>query len=490
MRGKDRPNIVFILLDACRARNLGCYGYGLPTSPNMDRISKEGFTFDNCFSTTNVTDISLSSIFSGLYPDSHGITVQARTEDLVAPGVKFIPEILKENGYRTMAVDWLSRYHKRGYDWYGYFSESARDADVRKSALNVRNFVKFSLPYDRFPAPLKKLIKYFYDRIMPAWYPRWYDAEKTTNTSIKLLEKAKERDDNFFLFVHYWDTHVPYNTTPGNAKRFLRKRKSRIRKEEMLKSFLDDEEREFAKKWMRNAADSDDIISMYDGSISYTDKHIGRIYDFLKKNGMLDDTLIIITSDHGECLLEHGIYFDHHCGLYDEILHVPLIIRYPKKFPRGKRLKHMVQHTDIAPTVLETIGVKWNKEHAGVSLLPSLKGKETRKYSFAVMDRKERYALRDTSYKYIVRNPSAEPKKKYADQLEADEELYDLKADPDELDNVVKKRKSVKKRLEDVLKRETEAWKSSGKPLKEISPKRYEDEEEVKKRLRDLGYLG
>jgi arylsulfatase A-like enzyme len=494
---KENPNIILILLDACRARNLGCYGYQRRISPNIDRIASEGILFKNAFSTTNVTDISLATIFSGRYPISHGVTVQAQIENMVNPGVRFLPEVLRSLGYRTLAVDWLSRFHMRGYDWYGYLAEKPTSGGIKIQALNIRNILKFLLPYEKFPESLKGFLKQIYNKIIPDWHPRWYDAQRTTDTAIKLLEKERKSKKKFFMFIHYWDTHTPYNAPKKHFSKFLEScQKKGVEIQDIIGSCAREDVKKFYTEWMKNAGSVEEVLSWYDGSISYTDEQIGRIYRFLEETSLLDDTLLIITSDHGECLLEHGIYFDHHGALYDEVLHVPLIIRYPKRLPKNKEIEALVQHTDILPTILELLGEDWNHKDEGVSLLSVIKdNEEVREYVYAVMDNEERYSIRTLNYKYIKKNLSKDSSKKYRDQqgFMDEEELYDLQEDPRELTNISGDQPEIKNELDRVLRLHLRSQKEKTKSPEMESKNEEMDEEEkqkLKERLRSLGYLG
>ncbi|MFX0141164.1 MAG: sulfatase-like hydrolase/transferase, partial [Candidatus Hodarchaeota archaeon] len=126
---EDYPNIIFIIIDALRARNLSCYGYPILISPNIDMISKEGILFEDSYSCSNCTDASRTTIFSGMYPTSHGILGhgglwrdkkigEVDTRKLYDSGILLLPEILRAKGYTTLAVDWLGRWHRRGFDHY------------------------------------------------------------------------------------------------------------------------------------------------------------------------------------------------------------------------------------------------------------------------------------------------------------------------------------------------------------------------------------
>src|SRR3989338_1795904 len=138
------PNIVFILVDALRASSLGCYGYPRTTSPVMDKLGHHGIVFERAFCTVNATDPSLTTLFSGLYPRSHGIVhhgdqiLQKEIDFFSSQEIKLLPEILHDQGYATFGLDWLGRWHRSGYDYYAGFSV---DRAGRKKT--IKNFSSF-----------------------------------------------------------------------------------------------------------------------------------------------------------------------------------------------------------------------------------------------------------------------------------------------------------------------------------------------------------
>lgn len=190
----EKPNILFIVIDACRARNLGCYGYNKPTSPNIDRLAKEGVLFENAWACTNFTDVSLTSIFSGKYPISHGITAhgdqirEEHTQKLKRRNIKFLPEILKSKGYTTLAVDWLGRWHVKGYD---YYSGTKKLEGGESKNVTLKEIIKPLL--NRLPNPLLLLLKRIYGRALP----KGHDAKITTDIAINFVKRNQNKKFSF-----------------------------------------------------------------------------------------------------------------------------------------------------------------------------------------------------------------------------------------------------------------------------------------------------
>jgi arylsulfatase A-like enzyme len=481
---KDKPNILFIIIDALRAKNLGCYGYSKPTSPNIDNLVKEGVMFEKAFSCATTTYPSLTTIFSGKYPLSHGIVKLEEGKKLYRSALRidetetvFLPEILQSEGYTTMAIDWLGRWLKRGYDYYSGI--------VGPRQLMLYSLIR-KLTVKSFPTSFLLKIQHFLQR-------HKINAEIITDKAIDLIERNHKK--RFFLFLHYWDTHVPYNPPGHHIEKFIDSDYGNDQSvEEVLGQLKPNSKWYLRKRIMSDTKTINEVLARYDGAISYVDAEIGRLIEALKHHGVFDDTFIILTSDHGESLTEHDIYFNHH-GLYDVTIHVPLILKHPH-FPKNKRVKSLVQHTDITPTILESLGIKNNHfGFDGKSLYPLIYGEldELRDFVFseeAAMEQKK--ALRTHEYKYIYAYSEKDAMCKECGYIHGGiQELYDLHEDPDESDNIVEERPdkaiNLREKIEDLVKH----LQSKKQILIEKEPWEYSDEEEkrIEKRLKDLGYL-
>ncbi len=189
---------------------------------------------------------------------------------------------------------------------------------------------------------------------------------------------------------------------------------------------------------------------MHDSEIRYADDGVKQLLTAVDDLGLKDDTLVIVFSDHGEIMYKHGIYFDHH-GLYDEDIHVPLIVRWPGQARAGVRVPHLVQHIDIAPTILDAVGIEVPDEMEGTSLVPYLKGERNDPiYPFLVTEectRMMKWGLRTRKYKFIL--------SRQQDYLELPPcELYDLDDDPREMNNIAEDFPEVVQEMEQTL----EGW--------------------------------
>lgn len=482
------PNIILIVIDALRARNLGCYSGNVHSSPNINKIAENSALFENCYSCWNTTDQSLTSILSGRYPRTHGIVHHGdritsddhKTFDKL--NVKLLAEILQQIGYRTLAVDWMGRWFKRGFDYYGY---TPRQSLLQK--LLYRIFVLPRVHLNYMLANIGLLRIYANKRkssIRSSWkglkdvfntfrftfeLARIQDAGYVTRLAEKLISQL--RNEKFFLFLHYWDTHSPYNCP---KKYMLRNR--------------------------RNRNPIDRFLLKYQGAVNYIDHNIGKLLNLLKANDLMENTLLILTSDHGESLREHDIFFDHH-GLYEETTHVPLILHNAKIIGDAKRIKGFVQHIDLVPTLWDLLGIEDKKmEFDGKSLLPLIKGEkeEIRDYAFneeSYVQRK--IGLRTSHYKYIFA-PDGIGKCNYCQKVHAGpEELYNLDNDPKETVNRIRGDKHAARNMRHKLntlikkldaKKQLELIKgySNKKSLRHVQDSN--EEKKIRKKLSSLGY--
>lgn len=482
-------NVVFILIDALRARNLCCYGYPKPTSPNIDSLAKKGVLFENAFSCNNTTDPSITTILSGKYPINHGVIrhgPRLQPDELSNLGeITFIQEILRSHGYITLGVDWLKRWHKRGYEIYYDTFHGQRDPSMAKytqkyrvlrSMARVLRFFKMN----GIVRKGKRMLKY------------GCEAGAVTDIASRLVKAASNK---FFIFIHYWDTHTFYDPPKSYFNRFYQNAEEQHSEsvENIMAHIKNETKRAAFEKFLRarNIQNSNYIVAQYDGAIAYVDHEIGRLIEVLKQCNKMDDTYIIVTSDHGESLTEHNIFFDHH-GLYDVSIHAPLIIKGPD-LPQGKRIEGLVQHTDLAPTLLDLLEISAypRKTFDGKTLIPLINDEEELHPAIfaeeAYYERKR--AIRTKRYKYIYALSPEEAMCKYCKDVHGGlEELYDLNKDPQEKQNIIQKNTGVAGQLSQRLHRWEKSFEKS--MLKEGSYRLPpEEEREVAERLRKLGYF-
>ena len=319
-------NVLFISIDSLRADRLGCYGNSRATSPTLDRLAREGVRFSNTMSTTSWTLPSHMSMMTGRYVLDHGVLDDS---DRLSDSVPTLAEQLKAKGLTTGGIVSMlflgSRYgFNRGFDDYDDHSIPSAD--------------EYDALHDE-PAP------------------------KVTALATKWLQQHAHQP--FFLFLHFWDVHYDYVPPPPYDTMFDPDYRGSI----TGRNFYYNKK---VRKGM-NPRDLEDIIALYDGEIRWVDDHIAKIVGVLDDLGISDRTAVIVTADHGDEFFEHGSK-GHRRTLYQEVVHVPLIMRIPGVAP-GRVIDAPTSLVDIMPTILSLVGAQIPPGVDGVSLLPALLGR-------------------------------------------------------------------------------------------------------------------
>lgn len=420
-------NVILVIVDALRADHLGCYGYKdcKNISPNIDELAKNGVLFQNAFSHTSCTHPSFTTMLTGMHPISHTIVSNMSSHE-IPENVVLISEILKDKGLTTVTIDNLMRWFVKGFDFY----ICPRGILGKISGASVQ-------------------------------------AEEVNEQCIKWFDNYYEKKD-FFMLIHYWDPHIPYNPPKpfkrmyyqGDEKDPTHPNKSEM--EELRQSNLD-----LLFKTYSNYKKVNDInyfIAQYDAEISYVDHQIGTLIKKIDELGILDDTCFILTADHGESLTEHRTYFTH-SGLYDPSIHVPLIFSFPSKLPIGKIIESNVRHVDLAPTILELLNTPIPEHMEGNSILPLIRGQSNVHPTEVFLFEQEsacKRGVRTDKWKFIKNLKSiTTDDQKTAKELQAlgymalttecntvSKELYDLENDSLELNNLINARTDIADSLE------------------------------------------
>ena len=466
----NKPNIVLIVMDAVRPDHLSCYGYERNTTPYIDKIAEEGVLFKNVISPSTWTVPSHVSIFTGLFPFEHGA---GHVSPYLPEKIETLTEILKKEGYQTLAYS--------NNPWMRFIGLGRKFDDFQEGWREQKARYFYEVVYNE----LVKLVK----RNDPIWLIKDKGAARTTQYVSKWIEKNNKSP--LFVFIHYMETHgphypsahnsiyIPKNIAPEDMKRVLR---SAIG---MGKGGA------FIFKRQRSQEELSLVNALYDGEIHYLDKRIGKLYEHLRKLNVLDDTLLIITSDHGENLGDHGI-LGHAFGLFNTLLNVPLIIRHPKYFKPGLIIENNVQTIDIFYTILDAVSINYNPSNLGLgkSLIKRIKGHEYAEIMIAEHD-KPLDALGKAEKLGIDASPINKDQRailfrghKYIQTSRGEEELYDLKADPNESNNLVSEKKEIaaalKSRLEETFKTDRD---------KAANRKKIQMDKEAESKLRSLGYI-
>lgn len=413
--------VIFIVADTLRADKVGLYGENLELTPNINQIGKEGIVFNNAYTTVTNTDPSITSMMTGKYPVSVGLINHAsRIQDSELKNIeacKFLPEILGKEKYKTIAIDWMGRWHKRGYKIYSGKIERKSKKNRHSDSPPLFSFLRYfgKLSFYLFSRELSLRLYYAFAK---SPYIPYDSASVVIPKAIEILKKCKK--EKLFLYIHLWDCHAPHTQSKG------------------IHSYL-----------------FDTIEKTYEGQVKYLDEQIGKLYKYLKRSGMDKNTLLIFTSDHGENFSGPGKLLCHE-GLTEDIVRIPLIINSPH-LPK-KQLTNLVQHIDIFPTILDLLHIPLRDEIDGKSLLPNILGRKNRIRSFAYFEdlginrtnikkSTRRRGIRLKDYKYIQTIKSSKellssvelPKDIRIDS----EELYDLNNDVNEKNNLITKKKKI-----------------------------------------------
>lgn len=321
----QRPNIVFIVLDTVRADHLSSYGYSRPTTPNLDRLAKHGVLFENAIAPTSWTLASHASMFTGLLPHQNGADWWLP----LRPGPRTLAEILRSRGYTTAGFVANFDYCQKGWGLahgFGIYADSSDTIrhNLASTLLGTALIQPVYQHFCRFDA---------FER---------QDAQQINQEVFRWLHQAPHRP--FFVFVNYFDTHVPYLTEPPYDHRFGKLPDRLVHK-------LFDALQTHRRVRGISAAERATLMAAYDDCLAYLDAQVGRLIDFLGRTPEGRNTIIIVTSDHGEAFGEQG-YYSHGYNLYHELLHVPLIIAGPG-IPQGIRIRHLVRTRDLFSTVLD-----------------------------------------------------------------------------------------------------------------------------------------
>ena len=430
---KEPTSIVLISLDTVRADSLSIYG-GRAEVPNLEKLARRSVVFSQAISHFPETALSHWSMMSGVLPEVHGNVPGNGGSIYKGPTMA---EIAKKQGYATAAIiggitmtDQASGF-KRGFDVYD----------------------------DQFPVDPKDMMR---------------EGTKVTEKAVSWIQQHRSKNPSqpFFLFAHYFDAHFPYTPKPPYDTKYDSSYTGTIDgTDAVLRPYRDG-------KQQPSQRDIDYVKALYDGEISELDTKIGPL---LQEVG--EDCIIIVTSDHGESF-EHGYYFNHRAGLWDGIVHVPMIIQIPE-FQQKILFKEQVGLIDLTPTVLSFAGLPKDKNFQGRDLKDELKSLNVKSQSspsikdhsvFSITDPwmpKPQFAVRTLDWKYI--------------QQEDQTLVYQLSSDPTEEQNIKESSESTVQEAKKQYKALIEAKSFLQKKVQSHQPNRHISDEECK-RLEALGY--
>ena len=338
------PNVILITLDTLRADHLSTYGYNRQTSPNLDQFAAEGVKFDQAYSTAPWTLPSHATIMTGLYTSQ--TQAEATTGGRLDEKFQTLAEGFSSQGYETSAVianefactEGLG--FGQGFDYFNGLFWNIPDS-IRMTSFGKALFWKIKLS--------------------PVLEPYQLGRKKASDVNAIFLRWLNHRSNRpFFAWLNYFDPHDPYFAPPPFDKLY-----GSIPASGQAGSFGDIG----ASDWGGTLSPEETQWQMdhYDAAITYMDAELGKLFAGLRQEGLYDNTIIVITSDHGEAFGEHGLY-GHANSLYQEEIKVPLFIRYPKSIPAGEQVKDIVSLRDLAATITDLAGLNLPEPFPGVTL--------------------------------------------------------------------------------------------------------------------------
>lgn len=420
-KASKKPNIFLILIDTLRPDHLSCYGYERTTSPNIDKLAAEGIRFEKAFSVAPWTNPSILALFTGLYP-SDVWEPKPHKEAIrwaLPKKVDTLAEILSVNGYFTIAA---SDHPGIGHRLFGQGFD---------------------------------IYAHLYHNDGP--YVKWRetDAEKILKQLHTLLEGRPER--GLFTYVHLIYPHQPYKAPPPYDG-YFGAGTPKIRRE-----------------------NKQEVINMYDEEIKRADDVVGEFLDYIRQLNLDDDSIVILLSDHGEGFWEHGLW-EHGNSLYNELLHIPLILRAPGRIAEAKTIRQLVRNLDLLPTILDLVGIEYDsKNYRGISLLPLTRGEDG--------ENSKRLAFSEFPHSKIVFGRTIQSlTEKLIDPSQDGKplEYYDIIKDPGELNNLSSAQPAKAHDLISIMNDTSRSTSSSrvAQPAERVEPS-----EDTIKKLKSLGYI-
>ncbi len=421
----DGPNVILISLDTTRADRLSSYGYSRNTSPNIDKLAAQGVLFENAYSQAPWTLPAMATVHTSLYPTEHGVIYG---NVAIKGNLITLAEYLKNNNYKTMAItthSFVDSNHgfSQGFDIFDELNHRGND-DI--------------------------------------------SSERISQKAIELISDNK--DDKFFLWVHYFDPHAAYI----NHEEYNYGQNPNGNYPDVLKAVpLNNDDYDLNPEFVQYVND------VYDEEVSFTDRSVGKVIDALSDMGLKEDTVIILTVDHGEELFDRT-RFGHGNNTYEELIHVPLIIYDPsQKELAGTRIKHAVETRKIPKTIVEVCGIE-NSHFGGENLFEIAKGDKDSQSYFAFSEGSSTRS--DGTIKHAIIGKNWKLIKNLG---ENSFELYDLENDPGEKINLIESEEPENVTMRNELYSELSGFKKE----RLVELEKVEFTKQELEELKALGYL-
>lgn len=450
--GPARPNVVLLTVDTLRPDHLSCYGYGRRTSPFIDVLARRGVLFRQVITAAGRTVQSFPSILTGVYPMVHGLRHEGQSHEILESRLT-LTSVLASRGYDSFAVtQGLNVGLHRGFDLY--------DPDV-----------------------------YLNEKGEEIYLPARDDRE-ATGKAIGWLRRRARSESPFFLWMRYNAPHWPYEAPEPFTEMFDKDYAGGHTFNEELAPGVERGDLIFGLTRLPDR-EIEHAVAHYDAEIAYADAAVGELLKTLEQMGLLETTIIVLTSDHGESLGEHDYFFEHGAYLYEASVRVPLLVAAPWALPAGGVVEEQVRTIDIVPTVLDLAGIPIPDGLQGVSLVPRaagrVKGEPPLAYSESGRNfyaENPRQHLPGTAGKWRMMRSDRYKLIRIPKRGGPDWELYDLVADPGETRNLYganpEAAADLKQELERLIETDPDRDDRAEPPLPEG----------LEQHLRSLGYVG
>jgi arylsulfatase A-like enzyme len=444
------PNVLFIVFDTVRADHLSLYGYSRHNTPHLEALAKESILYRNAVSAADMTLSSYGSLFTGLYPSWHGALPNPTDKiNRLDPSFTTLAESLSARGYATLGVHANHGYLNRdfgmqqGFRYYDV-APSARPLGTHKvywPRTAVRSLFDLFTNTTELDRPTRR-------------------ADQITASALRVLRSPSLRSTPFFLSLNYMDAHTPY-AVPAPYRDLFPGRDPRFHEDAGM------------------TATRDHQLSQYDAAIAYLDAQVPLLLDVLKQQGLYDNTLIIVTADHGEAFGEHGDT-GHPASVHQELVHVPLLIKYPRSLSPapGTQIDATASGVDLMPTILEVAGASLPPNLQGRSLLslPSAPARSVISESFVDAHLAQNHRRSDSGQRALYRDHW-----KFIATSNRPSEFYDWIADPAETLNLTAAHPAARPLHDELIEWLHNAPRQK-KSTQKLSP-------ETTDRLRGLGYI-
>jgi arylsulfatase len=472
-----KMNVLVFIVDSLRADHLSCYGYHRETTPNIDSFAENHTRYANAFTPATWTRSVAASLLTGAYPSVHKVQM---IDDQFGADLPRWPELFAENGYYTAMVSAIGNVSSglgfsRGFrEFIDLYKDETLDSHRTDSTADQEMLAHES---DRVIFPLAEQV-----------------IERFEQTVLQ-----RDESEPFFAFLWTIDPHDPYQPPDG------------------FDTFVDPDYKgpiDGRRESLRKASTEEDfqrLINLYDSEVSYTDYAFRQLLDLLEQYRVYDDTLVIFASDHGEAFDDHDGNVGHGHVPYKELIHVPVIIRYPHDGPYWNGEDELINLIDLMPTTLDYVGMEQKtslpKEISGKSILNGGRTKVFSETNYSDVQNAF-YSLRNSRWKYIKLEAPDGDFKSYLRMLtdigfmkqflsnplyfikrrfnETSEHLYDLQADSEETSNLIDEHEQSEK-----LRQELSEWRTQLEriAIDEEASEMEELDDKTEQQLRQMGYI-